>query len=146
MLRRPEGMQWKHFLNFRNLLFLDTKCVRVISCIMTQGTLFCSAPKSFDGPSRTFLAIDVNAGKCLHECQMALWGQFRNLLLSLGVGESEKGLRAAFSAMAYCCRCRRGMHAYPPWSHVCGALYSIATHSLSLSYDKVMPAERLLHL
>ena len=109
MLRRPEGMQFKHFLNFRNLLFLDTKCVHVISYIMTQGILFCSTPNSFDGPSRTFLAVNVNAGKCLHECQMAAGDEKRILLLCVGVGESEKGKKASFSAMVDCSRCRRGL-------------------------------------
>ena len=58
---------------------------------MTQGTLYCSAPKSFDGPSGTFLAVNVNAGKCLHECQMATGDEKRILLLSLGMGERVKG-------------------------------------------------------
>ena len=101
---------------------------------MTQGTLYCSAPKSFDGPCGTFLAVNVNAGKCLHECQMAAGDEKRVLLLSLGVGERVKREKKLhLKAMVDCNRCRRGVHAYPPCSHVCGALYSIATHSLSLS-------------
>ena len=106
-------MQWKHLLNFRKLLFLDIKCVCVISFKMTQGTLYSSAPKSFDGPSRTFLVVNVNAGKCLHECQMAAGDEKRVLLLCVGVGESEKGKKASFSAMVDCCRCRRGMLTFP---------------------------------
>ena len=113
---------------------------------MTQGTLYCSAPKSFDGPCGTFLAVNVNAGKCLHECQMAAGDEKRVLLLCVGVGESEKGKKASFSAMVDCKRCRRGVHAYPPCSHVCCALYSIATHSLSLLTNMVMLADRLSHV
>ena len=65
---------------------------------MTQGTLYCSASKSFDGPSGTFLVVNVNAGKCLHKCQMAAGDEKRILLLSLGVGERLKREKASIES------------------------------------------------
>ena len=78
MVRWLEGMQKRHLLKFRDLLFLDVRSVRVILSVFERGSFSWSASQSADAWFKIFLAGKIACGKCTHECHLATIKPFSN--------------------------------------------------------------------